>query len=791
MSSDAGSTANPGYALGQLQRALAALVGHPDPAVRARAAAKADGWRAVLAGMRSGELVIGSRTPVRDTPAWVTLEVAHGGFATGRLSAEQPLDDDERARLADLPPLPGHSDRQRLNLWFLSDDGQALLLAALEQDRCVVELPEHAAIPTVVLLLARGHQEQALDLVAQLWPFVHRLRLTPRLVDAPQPLQPLVHVQPVGAVREQLQRTTTPLQVRAMQSTLSTWNPLHDELLALWAQTVDGDLPRRLEAAGASQVAGGWPCQRFPADWPARRRALLDRYALAADRADTPTRHLHRRSSTRRLVDALEACPADSTALSPRDVGWIRRVLADGLAAAGDLDGEQRTSLRAQQAQHAARPTRRDLARVLEARLAPLPAEGGLTDLDRAVAPVTPDELPALTAPQPVPTSLRRKVARALEAPVAELVDRGVIPSGDVLARVLPQITAQHVASGIADPVAAGLYARTYAAFRRRRSLLLLDLQHQVGLAELPWVAALEVFAGRTEASTAAAADALREVVLLALDAFPHAVLPNPLVRELGALARRAEVPLLLVEEVAADIFQGTFTPKWRAAAALASRTLDGTLYARYYDLPPAGAWQDVPDQRRGLRRRLRTRWTKETAEDFAEACRTRAREAGGPGGAWDVAGNGTVLEQSQVLTTQNLAVLVDGLGLQARLQDLAPSLVERVFDWIVRSWQHLPREDHGRLLTVKGVAYAWRQAMFLLSAVPVAEQRRLTAELAERVGREAPALEPVVQGLEHVLEGGRFDEHGQALQGQGRRLLGWSVGPHWLLPPALAPARS
>ena len=254
MSSDAGSTANPGYALGQLQRALAALVGHPDPAVRARAAAKADGWRAVLAGMRSGELVIGSRTPVRDTPAWVTLEVAHGGFATGRLSAEQPLDDDERARLADLPPLPGHSDRQRLNLWFLSDDGQALLLAALEQDRCVVELPEHAAIPTVVLLLARGHQEQALDLVAQLWPFVHRLRLTPRLVDAPQPLQPLVHVQPVGAVREQLQRTTTPLQVRAMQSTLSTWNPLHDELLALWAQTVDGDLPRRLR--GRRRVAG-------------------------------------------------------------------------------------------------------------------------------------------------------------------------------------------------------------------------------------------------------------------------------------------------------------------------------------------------------------------------------------------------------------------------------------------------------------------------------------------------------------------------------------------------------
>jgi hypothetical protein len=60
-----------------------------------------------------------------------------------------------------------------------------------------------------------------------------------------------------------------------------------------------------------------------------------------------------------------------------------------------------------------------------------------------------------------------------------------VIRSGDVLARVLPQVTAQHLAAGIADPVAAALYARTYAAFRRRRSLLLLDLQHQVAFGEV------------------------------------------------------------------------------------------------------------------------------------------------------------------------------------------------------------------------------------------------------------------------------------------------------------------
>ncbi len=59
----------------------------------------------------------------------------------------------------------------------------------------------------------------------------------------------------------------------------------------------------------------------------------------------------------------------------------------------------------------------------------------------------------------------------------------------------------------------------------------------------------------------------------------------------MSALATQAGVSVPLVEEVAADIFMGTFTDKWfmgtftdkwRQAAAVASRTLAGTLYARY-----------------------------------------------------------------------------------------------------------------------------------------------------------------------------------------------------------------
>ena len=785
MPSDAHSTANPGYALGQLEAALQTAERSEDPGVRERAAVKADRWRAVLDGMASGALTVGSRTPVAGTPAWVTLEVAHGGFATGRYLAEQALDDAETARLAGLPAVPGRTDRERLNLWYLSDAGQDELLAAMTSERYAVDLPEHAALPAVALLLDRGHGEQALDLIASLRPLLHRLRFTPRLTDRPRPGGLLVHLEPVGAVATRLRETVTPAQVRAMQAALQVWHPLYDDLVALWAGTVEGELPRLVEQDGRTVVDGGWPCRRFPADWSRRRQELLDRYDLAVHRSDVSTRHSHRRSNLSRLMVALQACPQDSAALSPRDVGWVRRALANTISRDGAPGSERRAELRAAQAAIAARPTRQALAQVLAGRLDRYPADGGLPELDTVSAAVTPDELAPLHRPEPLPATLVTKAARALEAPVSELVERGVIGSGEVLARVLPQVTAQHVSAGMDDPVAAGLHARTYASFRRRRSLLLLDLEHQVRLAELPWVAALQAFRRQEDATADASREALRQVVLLALTAFPQALLPNPLVRELGALSTQAGLRLPLVEEVAADIFMGTFTTKWRSAARVAAAVLDGSVYARYYDLPTAQTWDSSSEQAaRGLWERWRRRRGKQTAEDFTALCRQRAVEAGarGHGRGGGVAANGAVLEQSQILTTHNLAVLVDALSLAPQVAQLAPALFEQVLRELVRTWERLPAAPTPRLRALKQLAYGWRQAVLLLSFCSPAQQRRLVAEAAAATATGRPAgLAPVVAGLQHVLDGERFDGTGRTADGRGRRLLGWSVGPHWL----------
>ncbi|GAA2685137.1 MULTISPECIES: hypothetical protein [Actinosynnema] len=792
-------TASTSYAFAQLLRAL-------DSA----SAKRTRQWGDVLRGVADGSLSVGSRTPVSGTPPWVTLEVAHGGFATGRLLAETAeLDDDEVELLALLPDdAPGRTDRERLNWWHLGDEGGAALLELLASGEYRVETPEEAAIPAVVVLLAAGRVDAAVELLDEITPWLHRLRFAPRRAARSALTGTVVRRLPVSAVADGLRRVAVPAQVETMRATLGVWNPLHDELVDLWASTVEGELPG-LDEHGA--VRGGWPCQVWPQDWAERRAAW---FAAAARAGERTGRHAHPRSNFTRLRSALARCGAagdvvdavgaagsgggrarvvrsralgskasgavgssvvgsgavgSSAALTAREIGWVRRALANALTRRGSRHAE----LRAEQAAVVALPTHAAFAAVLAERLSGLDQDGGLPRSDAVSGPARPGE--GLPEGSDFPEHLLARLDLALEAPVAELVRRGVVPSGEVLAEVLPQVTARLLAAGLADPVAGALREQAYGAFRRRRSLLLVDLASQVRFEELPWVAALDVFRSAEPDAARAAREALEQTALLALTAFPHTITPNPLVSEFAALAGQAQVRLPLVEEIAADIFMGRFTEKWHHAAVVAHRVTRGTPYAAYYDLTEPAPLVPERGSRSGRR----------TAEWFGAECGRRAKAGattGSSGGSW-VAERGMVLEQSQVLTTHNLAVLVDGLGLGGRLRRIAPEAVGEVFAWIARRLAQPVAGWHAGLLLVKNVAYAWRQAVFLLGYCDERERGALIAGLRERLSEHdrSARFEPAVAGLEHVLAGGRFTEDGTTPNG-GRRLLGWTTGEHWLL---------
>ncbi|MEZ4247161.1 MAG: hypothetical protein R3B99_02835 [Polyangiales bacterium] len=589
------------YALAQL--AAAFRFSSDSPRVRQ--------WRDVLEGLSSGRLTVGSRTPVGGTPDWVTLEVAHGGFATGQYRAGGPLLPHERAWLSALDAPADESARQSLNQHFLSDAGRQALREMLDTGDYRVDVPEEAALLVVTWLLDRGAHAEAATLVETILPFADRLRFYPRPAARVDDGGDRVHLRSAHEVAASLREVRAQAQVLAMNEALSVWAPLADRAVALWLERVVGERPRFVDGRAIGTLDDD-----VDEEWLARVRAFLADDAAARARARC-TKHLREKSTYHRLHAGLA-----TRVRRPLDEGERARVLH---ALAGRLDkhgapnDEAHRVRRAAERAHASRPTHRAIGALVAARIeASGEPDDGRPELDAALGPVCANEVVA-----PVPRSIVDKAQRCLSAPLPTLIARGVLRSGEMLAMVSPQrtarVSARHFGAAAGDARLEALYRRVQLAFARRRSLLLLDLQHQTRLRELPWIAALHRTVGaKSDEVFARAARDVRASRGLHVTTYPQTILPNPLVAELRNLASSAGLDPPFTEEIAADIFMGTFSAKFAKAAQRASEQLHGSLYARLRrrrsragldarDQDPLGR-ADLPGVRRALPRARRAR---------------------------------------------------------------------------------------------------------------------------------------------------------------------------------------
>lgn len=744
-----------GWPVGQLAKAFVTAVTDEDPATRGRAEERARRWSAVLAGMASGGLSIGSRAPVRGLPVWVTPQVVRGGFATGTAAAAGgPLRAHEVALAARAGVV---AERGALFGWCLGEAGQAELRSLLEGGGYRVELPEQAALLAVAWLLRAGDRARALGLLDEIGGFAGQLCFTP--VPDPSAVRDLSLVwrEPAGVVGDALHRRRENARVEAMREALMVWNPLADDLLGLWLDTRDDD---------------GRVAAVFPAGWRERGEGLLAEYWRLAALHTRCGKHRRPKENLAILRAALQETLAGRE-LTPRARGLLTRAVAAMLARRGRPGSPGHAALRSVQARVAAMPGFHQLARVVVARLAARDPDAGIGDVDAVCVPVTAAEASAHAVPAgtPIPEPIRRVVHRATVGTIPELIEAGVVPSAEVLAGLVPQIAAMTSAAAYPDPTLQALIAATYRAFRRRRSLLLLNLQHQVRLGELPWMQAVRPYR-QTNADTRHEARAsLRRLGELALDGFPATLLPNPLVRELAALAGEAGEDLPWVEELAADIFMGRFSAKFPRAAQLAGQLLAGSLYARYYDIDYATLPTDIV---------ARGSHVAAGSTPFDHLCRQRALEAGLDPNGNPVAANGMIIEQAQILTTHNLAILAHAL--QVTPPDGWADLARRTFTTVTRLAGRLDRNPRP-LPMIKDIAYAWRHLVFYLSVPGDTDARTIVDDLHTQLAT-APnpvrqRLTPALVGLGYVAAGGQFTNY--HTPAGGRRLLGWTTNQHWL----------
>lgn len=728
------------YPLGQLARALQ---GPPD----AGNLDKVRAWTDVFTGMLQGTLTIGSRVPVAEVPAWATLEVAKGGFATGRLLAEGALQPHEQALLSRLQREDTDSPRAVLNAWYLGEEGLAELRRMLQTGCYRIQVPEEGALLVVAWLLDRDEAQSARDLLDQLAPFFPRLRFYPVPATTPQADTAFVHVRKVEETRAALKQVRARPALQREWESARVWTPLYDRLVALWAGAL-------------REAPSGF---HFDTDFESRARPLL------SDIESALAKHTHcawpRKPQLNfgRLHTVLKDVVRARMALLPGQARRVRGIL-DAISQARGLPGSERfNALRTKQREQLERPNVMDFAQEALRRMEGLPGDAGLDSLEALTEPVKGVAFPA---------SIERKLRLSLNAPVETLVEQRVIRSSETLARVVPQLSAQVRAIDFSQPAARALYAALYAAFRRRRSLLLLNLESQVKLEELPWVAALDAYREWGIAEETASRQTLAQLVRLTLGAFPEVLLPNKLLQEVRALLQGAGLQVPVVDELAADIFMGTFTEKFLEAARQAEAQLAGTLYARYYDLPSSLQEMSASStSRHGPR----------TSEAFTALCTARAQD-GDVSAQWSPAANGRIIEQAQILTTHNLATLVEALNLRPVLEPQLDALALRCFTRVCELLEARPPAYRSRLRNIKNAAYAWRHMLFFLSLRPEATHpaflQEVEARLSRRRGDLAQRFAPAMRGLRHVVSGGQMKDAAPGAV----CFLGWTLKRHWVL---------
>ncbi len=733
------------YAFDKLQQAKRTAQSSTSEVDRRNARKRVKEWTKVLDSMRSGRTRIGSRSPVVDAPVWATPQVVRGGFATGALAAGGELAKDEMLLATDVGVVPS---RWELFRWWVSDDGIDRLISLLDSGRYRVTVPEHGALLSFAWLYRNGHAVAALDLLVQISPHARTLRFAPVEAAAPDPGPTRMWRLNARQVCDALSQRRVPDQLARMRETLAVWNPFGDELLGMWLETIDGD-----------RVAA-----RISSEWLDRLSVLSERYDTLASAHVLCSKHRKPKENLGILVGSMQRTIAGAE-LTPRELGLLKHAVDSMVAKRGAPGSESLELRRAEDASMVAGPLFADAARVLADELGDTDPSMGLEDGIRADSMSRAES--ALGSPLPAPVA--RTLDRARIGTLDDLVEHGLVPSAEVLAELTPAISADALSAKFDDANLRSLYASIASAFASRRSLLLLNYEKQVQLAELPWVAALDAAA---DTSSQASAPTLHALARRTITLFPGTVIPNPMITQLRRLTSDASISIPWTEELAADIFMGGFSPKFVAAAKLAAPILRDSIYERYYGLDYA-AIAAFPEQDRPS-----------SNSPFAKLCQDRVGSSGGAGHGYSPARNGAVIEQAQIITTHNLAAIAglgvqpadgDWIGLAGRARDVATALASNIGD------------DRRSRRLAKEAAYAWRHMLFFMAMAERGEQERFVShsEAMNAVTRLGPAW----SGLAQIADGGSFesidgrwvcvDDRGVV----GAQLVGWARDRrHWLI---------
>lgn len=721
-------------------------------------------WINVIKMMSQGVLSIGSRKPLDGVPEWVTLEVLTGGFASGNYLAGGPLLNHETELLEKLSNNKSVPERLFLNMYYLSSEGLDELRQLLKSGEYEITIPEEAALLTIAWLIDNKHSTKAQALIDEISPWFSLLRFYPQESKS-KVNEGEFSLQDVDSTIKELNTVDTSHSVKVQYETIKIWNPFYDKLVSLFLEIVDKkDLKELLKNEGYDKelVAIEDSNEELSGEWLAKASNLLAEYSKLRVKHNLSSKPDRKREYLYKLRTFLSKA-VDEKELSPKETESIKQILAKYIAKRGEPFTEGHKIIRDAQYLQVNKITNKESASKLIELLTEYKDEKGLTkqELDDTLASY--DE--STHDKSLIPNYFQRKIKKTMIGNLPKLLEEEIITSSELFGKYLPEYTSLVVRKAFSDKSIEQLYAKTYKSFRSRRSLLLLNLEKQVQISELPWVRVITMLAKDNDLDAKSIShSSIIDILKMSFSFFPNTILPNKTIRELSSLVKAADLSIPLVEELAVDIFMGRFSEKYAESVRETSKLLKDSIYSFYYNIDYSRLY-DVG------------------SDELSKQCAERADLFGLTKDTSWIIKNGMIIEQQQILTTHNLALLFDRFKLESHL-DL-PALSLETFKWICKRLKQLNSQNwHGNLVGVKNAAYAWRQMVFYLSQME-SESRNVAmkdilAYYDQQTKRFRSRLEPAINGLQLSFEG-KILTLEILKKNKSKIFVGWSSS-HWML---------
>jgi len=666
----------------------------------------------------------------------------------------------------------------------LTEDGLSQLYKLYYSGCYKINIPEEGALLTIAWLLSNDLFSQVAQIIDEILPYMDSLRFYPVITDEPVGNSSEFYLSTVGDCIQKLKQFKSGADILRQKETISIWIPLYDEFISHFIQAIKGVLPvvkgtQTISSEGKIeniyQLISDEVKYEFSDEWISKLKALYEKYRNYCAIHRYSRKPYKRNSSLKQIVTLAHEMIKLDFKLTKSQFNQLSFLIGRYITKHGLPESDQNKLLRARQKEQISGPLFEDIAAILIERLQSEKIDKGIENLDPFLEPLIIKDKNGNARKITIPIYFKKRIEKCLTSSLNVLVERGLITSADTLAILLPQLTAEIQSSGIDDPNLHRLYSQLYKSFRKRRSLLLLNLESQIKVEEVPWIKAVLDNKPKSIDSQEIAKNALEEIATQTICSFPHAIIPNKLLQEFRMLAKTANIDLPFVDEVAADIFMGEFSDKFLAAAKIASSLLKGTIYERYYSIDfsviDAIKLKNKQEESRfGFRRK-----TNSNQMSFAEICKSRAKTEKV---SYGVAANGAIIEQQQILTTQNLAVCFAAFDLKEKLHDVLIKLAQHCFQWICKRQQTKIDHWHGKLIMIKNTAYAWRQMIFYISMMDkdmVNSFIEWMYDYFETQSEEFKArFKPAIETLKCVVSGQKIND--------GRVFLGWTTEKHWLL---------